>query len=145
MFPAVGESGEFRMWMYRGISGRRNHPDFASDPGDYGRGEYWVCTREHAEGYAQHGGEVIEGEIHLKNALHLSVSDIVERAKHYGTTIGARHNRLAASERLTRDMQAQGHDGIVSNGYEDFTSWSACVFPIEPPVEPTESTPDKAA
>lgn len=138
VYPAVGESGEFRMRMYRGLSGRRNHPDFASDPGDYGRGEYWVCTRDHAAIYAQHGGEVLETEIHLKNALYLSSSDIVEQAKRYGTTSGTRDDRLAASEQLTRAMQAKGYDGIVSDGYEDFTSWSACVFPIEPPVEPAE-------
>ncbi len=130
------------MRMYRGLSGRRNHSDFASDPGDYGRGEYWVCSREHAEIYAQHGGEVVEAVIHLKNALHLSASDIVEQAKHYGTTIGTRKTRLAASEQLTRDMQAKGHDGIVSDGYEDFTSWSACVFQVRTSAEPTGEKSD---
>lgn len=128
--PTVGEGGEFKMSMYRGLSGRRNDPHFVSDPGDYGRGEYWVCTREHAEIYAQNGGEVIEAEVYLKNALRLSAKEIGEQTKRYGTTIGSRDSRLAASEQLTRDMRAKGYDGIVVKGYEDFTSWSACVFPI---------------
>lgn len=43
--PDEGASGEFRMTMFRGTPPTRRHAEFASDPGDYGRGVYWSATR----------------------------------------------------------------------------------------------------
>ena len=43
MFPNEGTAGKFKMKMYRGLKKESEHlhKNFASDPGDYGCGEYW--------------------------------------------------------------------------------------------------------
>jgi hypothetical protein len=42
--PEVGKSGCFRVTMFRGVGVDKLHAEFASDPGDYGRGEYWAMA-----------------------------------------------------------------------------------------------------
>jgi hypothetical protein len=117
------------MRMWRGVKQPAEHLNkhFASDPGDYGRGEYWSNNQEFSSLY----GDLIEREIYLVNALRLSSKEISTLARDiYGTT-RMEHtaaDRLAASERLTADIRARGHDGIVVLGYESPGIWSACVF-----------------
>jgi hypothetical protein len=125
--PEVGSSGEFRMKMFRGTKSQRPHAEFASDPGDYGRGVYWAATREFALIY---GDQVVEGDVHLRNALRLAPDEVCRLARSTGITVleDGKEMRLKAAERFTAEMKSKGYDGIVSCGYETFHLWSACVF-----------------
>lgn len=124
--PDEGSSGEFSMKMYRGTRYRRRC-EFVFDPGDYGRGEYWAATRDFALTYSD---LIVEGDIHLKNALRLAPDEVCRLARSSGATVleDGRDKRLRASERFTAEMKAKGYDGIVVCGYETFHLWSACVF-----------------
>jgi len=126
--PAVGQSGYFRMTMYRGIRSTKLHAEFASDPGDYGRGVYWAATREFAEIY---GDEIICDEVCLSNALRLDHREVGTVARERGITRmeDGHEARLIAAEAFTNEMRALGYDGIVVEGYEQPGLWSACVFP----------------
>jgi hypothetical protein len=125
--PDEGASGEFRMTMYRGTSSEPRHTEFASDPGDYGRGAYWSATQEHASIY---GPVIIARDIYLKNALRLSPAEVRRMARESGATVmeNGYEERLAAANRFTAQMKDKGYDGIVVCGYETFDLWSACVF-----------------
>jgi hypothetical protein len=125
--PEVGTSGEFRMKMYRGTKSKRRHTEFASDPGDYGRGVYWAASKVFARIY---GDLIAEGDIHLKNALRLAPDEVGRLARSTGATVmqDGIDKRLSAAERFTTEMKARGYDGIVVCGYEIFHVWSACVF-----------------
>lgn len=131
--PLVGTSGPFKMDMFRGLATdilERNGHRYRSDAGDYGRGEYWIQNRAIARAY----GKVIAKTIRLTNALHLESNEIVILARDvYGTTMnkGKNHCTFEAAGRLTKDMLAKGHDGIVVCGYEYKNVWSACVFSKE--------------
>ncbi|WP_162820332.1 hypothetical protein [Microvirga calopogonii] len=119
------------MTMYRGIGQKQNHALFVSDPGDYGRGEYWTDWPQAAEIYAKVGGQVMVREIRLKNALHLPVEEVLSLARDvYHTTVveSGSAARLKGSTQLTADMVAKGYDGIVVCGYETPGEWSACLF-----------------
>lgn len=126
-FPKLGESGLFRMTMYRGIKSEPLHSEFASDPGDYGRGEYWAATREFANHY---GPEIICKNICLTNALRLASEEIGRTARERGFTVleNGHAARLAAAQSFTEEMLENGYDGIVVKGYELPGLWSACVF-----------------
>jgi hypothetical protein len=125
--PEVGLSGEFRMQMYRGLKQRKLHDEFSSDPGDYGRGEYWAATEEFASTY---GDTILSQIVHLKNALRLGSSEVGTLARSNGLTVmeDGHEKRLAAAELFTADMKAKGFDGIVVEGYEMPGLWSACAF-----------------
>jgi hypothetical protein len=125
--PDEGSSGEFRMRMYRGTKSKQRQTVFASDPGDYGRGEYWAATRKFALIYSDH---IVEGDIRLQNALRLAPDEMCRLARSTGATVmeDGRDKRFRATERFTVEMKARGYDGIVVCGYETFHLWSACVF-----------------
>ena len=129
--PAVGQSGFFRMTMYRGIRSAKLHAEFASDPGDYGRGVYWAATREFAVIY---GDEIICDEVCLSNAFRMDHSEVCKVARERGITrIEDGHEaRLIAAEAYTKELLALGYDGIVVEGYEQPGLWSACVFSPAP-------------
>jgi hypothetical protein len=130
VFPNAGESGFFRMEMYRGEGVNAElkvERGFASDPGDYGRGEYWTDSMEFASTY----GNVRRAVVELNNALRLDPKEMVRLIRdEYGITKAwlPHEQRLAAVERFTREMLANGYDGIVVYGYELPGIWSACVF-----------------
>ena len=130
--PEVGSSGEFRMKMFRGTKSKRPHAEFASDPDDYGRGQYWAATREFALIY---GDQIVEGDIHLRNALRLAPDEVSRLARSTGVTVleDGNEKRLRAAECFTVEMKSRGYDGIVVCGYETFHVWSACVFHSEHP------------
>jgi hypothetical protein len=131
IYPEAGLSGEFQMTMYHGASTKGRHASFASDPGDYGRGEYWTNCPQTAEIYAGVGGRVLIREIRLQNALHLSVEEILRLATQvYHTTVMENGSaaRLRGSAQFTADMKSKGHDGVVVYGYEALGEWSACLF-----------------
>lgn len=134
VIPKLGDSGPFEMNMFRGVSESTQTVKgfaYASDAGDYGRGEYWAREKSFARVY----GTVMNKTIKLKNALHLSSNEIVVLERDtYGTTInkGNGHCRFEAAERLTSDMIAKGYDGIVVYGYERPRMWSVCVFISQP-------------
>jgi hypothetical protein len=130
VFPKEGESGPFRMAMFRGESvdsELKRQRGFASDPGDYGRGEYWTDSQEFAATY----GEVRTSVIQLKNALRLELKTMAQLIRdEYGMTQAWKPHefRIAAADRFTSDMKSKGYDGIVVFGYEMPGIWSACVF-----------------
>jgi hypothetical protein len=130
IIPKIGSSGPFEMDMFRGIDEdvrEKNGFKYASDSGDYGRGEYWARDKSFARIY----GKVITKRVILNNALHLPSNEIVILARDtYGTTInrGKGHCRFNAAQKLTNDMLAKGYDGIVIYGYERPNMWSACIF-----------------
>ena len=134
IFPEVGSSGEFRMQMYRGLKQRKLHEEFSSDPGDYGRGEYWAATEEFASIY---GDKILCQIVHLRNALRLGSSEVGRLARSNGLTVmeDGHEKRLAAAERFTTDMKAKGYDGIVVEGYEMPGLWSACAFFLNSDLE----------
>ena len=115
------------MKMYRGTKSKWRQKEFASDPGDYGRGEYWAATIDFALTY---GDLIAEGDIHLKNALRLAPGEVSRLARSCGATVleNGRDKQLRAAEQFTAEMKARGYDGIVVRGYETFHLWSACLF-----------------
>lgn len=126
--PLVDQSGLFQMTMYRGLSSQRNHSEFASDPGDYGRGEYWAGDESFAKD--NYGPEVICKEIQLTNALRMSSQEVGRNARERGLTRmeDGPESRLMAATAFTEELVALGYDGIVVEGYEIPGLWSACVF-----------------
>jgi hypothetical protein len=125
--PDEGSSGEFRMRMYRGTNSNRRQREYASDPGDYGRGDYWAATRDFALNY---GDLIVEGDIHLQNALRLTPDEVCRLARSSGATVmeDGHDKRIRAAERFTAEMKAKSYDGIVVCGYEMFHLWSVCAF-----------------
>jgi len=118
------------MEMYRGEgvnAEAKQERGFASDPGDYGRGEYWTDSQAFASNY----GTVRKTVIELRNALRLDPNEMVRLIRdEYGMTKAwlPQRERIAAAERFTRDMLAKGYDGIAAYGYEQPDIWSVCVF-----------------
>ena len=98
------------MEMYRGEgvnAEAKQERGFASDPGDYGRGEYWTDSQAFASNY----GTVRKTVIELRNALRLDPNEMVRLIRdEYGMTKAwlPQRERIAAAERFTRDMLAKG-------------------------------------
>jgi hypothetical protein len=124
--PAEGCSGDFKMKMYRYATEPDEGKVYVSGPGDYGRGQYWAGTREHARIYEEsdhrkgcRSGKVLEREIHLNNVLRMSPEQISENSKKCGMVrldISV-HERLAATEEFTQEMLEAGYEGVVVHGY----------------------------
>jgi hypothetical protein len=128
MYPEEGKAGKFKMLMYRGVTkeSERLHDEFASDPGDYGRGEYWTDNKEIAAVY----GEVISKVIELDNVYRIPKDEVLPLIEEYDTCkihLG-RENRLEGSLRLTKMFKSKGYDAVLTVGYEDFTSIGLCIF-----------------
>ena len=116
------------MLMYRGIrpSESRIHSEFASDPGDYGQGEYWSNRRSFAEVY----GEVIEREIDLESVYHIPSNELHELIESYRTCKieDGRKQRLDGAKRLTEHFKSRGYSAVLTYGYESFGTYGLCIF-----------------
>jgi hypothetical protein len=128
VYPEEGQAGPFRMMMYRGIKKEsdRLHKEFASDPGDYGCGEYWTDCKEFASGY----GDVISKLIVLENVYRIPKDDVLPLIAKYETCkmeLG-REKRLENSRLLTEMFKSKGYQAVLTYGYESFTIFGLCIF-----------------
>ena len=105
--------------VYRGTS--EAGPD---DPGDLGIGEYHTTQ----ESYAKQYGKVTSKEVTLENPIRINLEEAHNLIEEYGTLRGNLNERKVAATRLTRDLQEQGYDGLVINGYET-NGETVIVFP----------------
>lgn len=128
MYPEVGKVGKFKLAMYRGVKAinKRISEEFASDPGDYGVGEYWTNSLEHAELYGDVKSKIIE----LDNVYHIPLDELILLIKEYQTCqISDSHKiRRENSQRLTEFFLSKGYKAVLTIGYEDFTSMGLCIF-----------------
>lgn len=114
----------------RGSRIKRGGTSYQSDPGDFGRGIYYTTSYTRASTY----GDVEKNTLKLKNPIVLSVDEAYALSEKYETVrlseeketelfnkvgrSGIRQARvdelLKNSQRLTDDLLAKGHDGLVS-------------------------------
>lgn len=112
-FLSEGKS-TWKKKMYRGVRPKRYGKDYASDPGDLGKGEYWTSNIHYARGY----GKVKTRKIKLKNPLHLDSTQASILADRYRTVRGFPHQREAGARRMSEYLKSRGYDGLVVKGYE---------------------------
>ena len=128
MYPAPGKAGQFSLLMYRGEKPKdeRLSKNFASDPGDYGTGEYWTNEKELADSYGSVRSKLIE----LDNVYHIPSDEIMELIEEYRTCkMEDGHNkRSESSMRLTLMLKSKGYEAVLTIGYEDFKSMGLCIF-----------------
>lgn len=128
MYPEPGSVGPLKLVMYRGIklASQWQHESFASDPGDYGCGEYWTDTLSFAEGY----GEVISKEIILERVYHIPTEELRSIISEYRTCRmeDGKDMRRANSLRLTKFFESKGYQAVLTEGYESFTVKGLCIF-----------------
>jgi len=128
MYPNEGEAGPFKMMMYRGVKKDSDHihEKFASDPGDYGCGEYWTDNEDFASSY----GEVISKIIELDTVYRIPKDEVLALIDNYETCkmhLG-HQKRLEGSRKLTEMFKSKGYQAVLTVGYEDFTSMGLCIF-----------------
>jgi hypothetical protein len=128
MYPEEDEVGKFKMLMYRGIKKEAEHlhDEFASDPGDYGQGEYWTDNKEFAAIY----GEVISKTIELDNVYRIPQNQVLPLIEEYETCkihLGP-EKRLEGSIRLTNMFKDKGYSAVLTLGYESTEILGLCVF-----------------
>ncbi len=109
----------FQMPLYRGVTDKRGK-EFASDPGDFGRGEYWSSDPHVAKAYSS---KVKCETIVLFNPIQLlEIEAYILADDMYGTIRGKNKigsgcgeikDRLENSSKLTADLVSLGHDGFV--------------------------------
>ncbi|USD68147.1 hypothetical protein [Vibrio sp. SCSIO 43136] len=128
MYPPVGECGRFKLQMYRGKKAKseRLSNQFASDPGDYGCGEYWADNYEFAKGY----GDVQQKLIELDCVYHIPAEELTQLIEQFRTckVQDGHEQRLINSQRLTNHFKQQGYQAVLTTGYEDFTTKGLCIF-----------------
>lgn len=128
MYPNEGTVGKFKMKMYRGLKKESEHlhEEFASDPGDYGRGEYWTDDLEFAAGY----GNVISKEIELNNVYCIPRDEVLPLIYEYETCKSGltREQRLENTTRLTEMFKAKGYSAVLTMNYESFDVMGLCIF-----------------
>jgi hypothetical protein len=126
--PKVGEVGSVNLTMFRGIKddGDRLHKDFASDPGDYGCGEYWTDSYNGAQIY----GTVISKTIILENVYHIPSRELMSLIKEYGTCKmeDGHELRKLNSMRLTSHFKSKGFSGVLTSDYESPSETAICIF-----------------
>lgn len=128
MYPEEGEVGKFRLQMHRGVKDKSQylHDKFASDPGDYGCGEYWTDSKEFASIY----GEVISKVIELENVYRIPQEQVLPLIEEYETCkmhLG-RDRRLEGSLRLTNMFKEKGYSAVLTVGYESYGILGLCIF-----------------
>lgn len=128
MYPNSGESGPFKLMMYRGFKppSERLNENFASDPGDYGVGEYWTDN----ETFAAHYGVVENKYIELENVYHIPKHELKRLIEEYRTCKieDGHETRKANSLRLTQKFKDMGYRAVLTVGYESFTVMGLCIF-----------------
>ena len=98
--------------VWRG-EGERYVREFASDPGDFGRGIYW--TTSHARARAYGGKKTVPNVIKFKNPLVLPVNEAYDIAGRFGTIQEhSEEKRIKNSEAMTHHLLSLGYDGLVS-------------------------------
>ncbi|WP_119685612.1 hypothetical protein [Acinetobacter pittii] len=128
MFPEEGTVGKFRKKMYRGLKKQSDylHNKYASDAGDYGRGEYWTDNEEFAAIY----GEVISKEIELDNVYCIPQDQVLPLIYEYETCkmeLGA-EKRLENATKLTEMFKAKGYSAVLTTQYESPDILGLCIF-----------------
>jgi len=127
VLPELGNIGSFRMLMYRGIGTNKNHIKYSSDPGDYGRGEYWTNSKEFAADY----GEVLEKIIELENVYYIPKVELIKIIDKYQTCkmhLGS-ELRLKGAQALTDYYKNEkGVAALLTFGYETFDIYGICIF-----------------
>lgn len=128
MYPKSGKVGSFKMKMYRGIKpdSERLNQEFASDPGDYGCGEYWTDDKRFAEIY----GEVIEKNITIDDVYHIPKEELKKMIEEYRTCKMEDDHRARNknSMRLTDEFKSRGYKAVLTEGYESFGIKGLCIF-----------------
>lgn len=128
MYPLAGKVGPFKLKMYRGdrASNTRLTIDFASDPGDYGVGEYWTNSKDHAEFYGNVRSEIIE----LDDVYHIPSDELKRLIEEYRTCKmeDGHEKRKDNSLRLTEMFKSKGYKAVLTIGYEDLSSMGLCIF-----------------
>jgi len=128
MYPEEGEVGKFKLQMYRGVKDKSQHlhDNFASDPGDYGCGEYWTDSEEFASIY----GEVISKVIELENVYRIPKAQVLPLIEEYETCkmLLGHDRRLEGSVRLTNMFKEKGYAAVLTMGYESEGILGLCIF-----------------
>lgn len=128
MIPSEGQVGSLELIMYRGIKSHdeRLAESFASDPGDYGSGEYWSDSHEFAALY----GEVKQQVIKLDGVYHVGRAELRALIDEYQTcNIMIGHaKRKENADRLTEHFQSKGYAAVFTVGYESDSVGSICIF-----------------
>lgn len=128
MYPKEGEVGKFKMVMHRGTRSVSEycHEEFANDPGDYGRGEYWTDNENMAALYGSVESKLIE----LENVFHIPQKDVLPLIEEYKTC--KIHEgcdvRLNGATKLTEMFKSKGYKAVLTVGYEDYKSLGLCIF-----------------
>ncbi|HFQ4945512.1 TPA: hypothetical protein ACGUVO_003558, partial [Vibrio vulnificus] len=128
MYPKDGEVGKFKLLMYRGVKDKSAHlhEEFASDPGDYGCGEYWTDNKEFAAIY----GEVISKVIELDNVYRIPKGEVLPLIEQYETCkmhLG-HEKRLEGASKLTKLFKEKGYSAVLTVGYESPNILGLCIF-----------------
>lgn len=128
MYPLSGSVGPLKLVMYRGIKPASQwlNKSFASDPGDYGCGEYWTDDRSFAQVY----GEVVSKEITLERVYHIPSKELMSIIKEYGTCRmeDSKDVRMANSLLLTNFFKSKDYQAVLTVGYENFEVKGLCIF-----------------
>jgi hypothetical protein len=126
--PPEGTCGPLELFMHRGVKAEneRLHKEFASDPGDYGCGEYWTDNIDMAKVY----GKVKSKIIKLNRVYHIPKDELKLLIEEYrtckiqdGLTV-----RRENSNRLTEYFKNKEYEAVLTYGYESFTEKSICIF-----------------
>jgi hypothetical protein len=128
VYPCPGKGGLLHLAMYRGIKAKSDRlaEEFASDPGDYGCGEYWTDCEAHAQFY----GDVSKKYISLDNVYHIPPDELMELIKTYGTCDmqSEKKTRRESSTRMTEFFKSKGYEGVLTFGYEAPDIFGLCIF-----------------
>lgn len=128
MYPLAGSVGQIKLKMYRGVKPLQDrvHKDFASDPGDYGCGEYWTNDESSAVFY----GDVITKEIVMENVYHIPMDELKKLIEEYRTCKieDGHEKRRNGSLLITNYFMKKGYKAVLTEGYESFDEVAICIF-----------------
>ena len=98
--------------LHRGERTNKPGCEFASDPGDFGRGIYWTTTKVRAFQY----GEVRTEKVRFESPAVMSLEDAYRLCDQFNC-IGhgvSQEQRLLNCEALTKFMLAKGYDSLIA-------------------------------
>jgi len=134
--PKPGTVGLFDATpMFRGVPGAKHRvcEEFATDPGDYGCGQYYTNSIQTANNYAGNDGAISVRTITVKNAYTIPLDELRKLIREYGTCKieDGRPARLERSKKLTEYFKSKGYAAVVTINYESFDEVAICIFDPE--------------
>jgi len=135
-----------KMTVYRGVRPKLPGKEYASDPGDFGRGIYYTTNKSMARAYGI-DKKIETIKLELKNPLQLTEEEAYDLAEKYNTLGHGvdEATRIKNAERMTKDLLAQGYDGIISTdkrGFKEIVDFRPYLAQ-KPPVVKEEITPEE--